>query len=91
MTNEEKINIQTILANNAPSLKIAINRVEQELQVLKTAINYSVDEVVDLIKEDPRFAEKLKDSALKSPAFKKRVLQELLDFLQKRELEDDFC
>lgn len=78
------ITIQAVLESNEEAVKIAVNRVEKELQVLRGAINYSVEEIVELIQEDPRFIEKMKDSVLRNSTFKKRVLQELLNFLAKK-------
>jgi len=78
------LNLQTILESNNGAVKAAVNRVEKELQVLRGAINYSVEEIIELIQEDPRFIEKMKDSVLKSSTFKKKVLQEFLDFLEKQ-------
>lgn len=81
---EQHMSIQSILQQDGGLIKDAIDRVEKELQILKSAITYSVDEIVGLIQEDPRFIEKMKDSALKSPAFKKAVFQELLNFLEQK-------
>ena len=81
-TSTKDINIQIILEGNATGVRAAVNRVEKELQVLRGAINYSVDEIIELIQEDPRFIEKMKDSVLKSSTFKKKVLQEFLNFLE---------
>ena len=84
MTN---ITIQSVLESNEGTIRTAVNRVEKELQVLRGAINYSVEEIIELIEEDPRFIEKMKDSALKSSTFKKKVLQEFLDYLEKKNLK----
>ena len=80
----QRTNIQSILRQDGGLIKKAIDRVEKELQILKSAITYSVDEIVELIEEDPRFIEKMKESALKSPAFKRAVFSELLNFLEQK-------
>lgn len=78
------VSIQAVLQGNEEAVKSAVTRVEKELHVLRGAINYSVEEIVELIQEDPRFIEKMKDSVLRSTTFKRRVLQELLNFLVKK-------
>ena len=84
LTYKEDISIQDLLEKNEDGVRNAVKRVEKELQVLKGEINYSVEEIVELIREDPRFIEKMKDSALRSETFKKKVLQELLQFLEEK-------
>ena len=81
--------IQSILESNEGAVRTAIIRVEKELQALRGAINYSVEEIIELIQEDPRFIEKMKDSALKNSMFKKKVLQEFLNYLEKKHVKED--